>query len=94
MRVDLAPELAALVQRKVESGKYTDASEVVQEALRLLEERDRLTWLRAAIAAGNEQIARGEVIEWTPGFMERLKREADEEDRQGLPISDDVTPYD
>jgi antitoxin ParD1/3/4 len=92
MHVELAPELEDLVRQKVESGRYNDASEVVREALHLLEERDRLTRLRAAIAIGIEQIARGEVIEWTPGSMERLKREADEEDRLGLPIPDDVTP--
>jgi hypothetical protein len=37
-------------------------------------------------------MARGEVVDWTPDYLEQLKREADEEDRLGLPISDDVTP--
>jgi antitoxin ParD1/3/4 len=92
MNITLPPQLEALVQQKVASGMYGDASEVVGEALRLLEERDRLTRLRAALAVGDDQLARGEVVEWTPGLMERLKREADAEERQGLPISDDVTP--
>lgn len=42
MNVNLTPALEALVQRKVESGLYNNQSEVVREALRLLEERDRL----------------------------------------------------
>ena len=42
MNVNLTPELEALVQRKVESGLYNNQSEVVREALRLLEEQDRL----------------------------------------------------
>ncbi len=93
MNVSLTPQLEELVRRKVESGLYNNASEVVREALRLMEERDRLSRLRAAIAAGDEQLARGEVVDWTPDFLERLKREAAEEDRQGLPIGDDdVTP--
>jgi antitoxin ParD1/3/4 len=40
MNVSLTPELEKLVSAKVESGRYTSASEVVREALRLLEERD------------------------------------------------------
>lgn len=41
MNVSLTPELDKFVASKVESGRYTSASEVVREALRLLEERDR-----------------------------------------------------
>jgi antitoxin ParD1/3/4 len=41
MNVSLTPELEAYVAGKVESGRYNSASEVVREALRLLEERDR-----------------------------------------------------
>ena len=46
MNVSLTPQLEALVQRKVESGLYGSASEVMREALRLLEERDRLRSMR------------------------------------------------
>ena len=41
MNVSLTPELEAYVARKVSSGRYNSASEVVREALRLLEERDQ-----------------------------------------------------
>jgi antitoxin ParD1/3/4 len=40
MNVSLTPELERMVQEKVESGRYTSASEVVREALRLMENRD------------------------------------------------------
>jgi len=39
--VSITPELEKFVASKVESGRYTSASEVVREALRLLEEQDR-----------------------------------------------------
>lgn len=42
MNVSLTPELEELVKRKVQSGLYTTASEVIREALRLLEEKERL----------------------------------------------------
>ncbi len=41
MNVSLTVELEQFVSAKVESGRYTSASEVVREALRLLEEQDR-----------------------------------------------------
>lgn len=92
MNVELPPRLEALVREKVDSGLYDDASAVVEDALRQLDERHRHDRLRAAIAVGDAEVARGEVVDWTPDFMEQLKAEADEEDRLGLPIDDDVVP--
>ena len=42
MNVNLTPQLEDLVRSKVASGMYTSASEVVREALRLMDEQDRL----------------------------------------------------
>ena len=42
MIVSLPPQLEELVQQKVKAGLYTCASEVVVEALWLLDARDRL----------------------------------------------------
>jgi antitoxin ParD1/3/4 len=42
MNVNLTPQLEELVRSKVNSGMYTSASEVVREALRLMDEQDRL----------------------------------------------------
>ncbi|WP_147022885.1 type II toxin-antitoxin system ParD family antitoxin [Microvirga aerophila] len=39
--VSLTPELEALVDSRVASGRYRSASEVVRAALRLLDERER-----------------------------------------------------
>lgn len=57
MNVNLTPELEELVRSKVASGRYSSASEVVREALRLLEEQDqiraaRLQQLRSDIRKG------------------------------------------
>lgn len=46
MNISLTPHLEDLVKGKVESGFYNSASEVMREALRLLEERDQLRALR------------------------------------------------
>jgi len=42
MNVSLTPELEKFVSAKVSAGRYNSASEVVREALRLLEESDRV----------------------------------------------------
>jgi len=42
MNVNLTPQLEDMVRSKVASGLYTSASEVVREALRLMDEQDRL----------------------------------------------------
>jgi antitoxin ParD1/3/4 len=42
MNISLTPQLEELVKQKVDSGLYSSASEVMREALRLLNERDRL----------------------------------------------------
>ena len=57
MNISLTPQLENLVKTKVESGLYGSASEVMREALRLLEERDRrhavrIEVLRAEIKKG------------------------------------------
>jgi len=46
MNISLTPQLEELVKRKVDSGLYVSASEVMREALRLLEERDRFNAMR------------------------------------------------
>ena len=45
---------------KVESGLYASASEVVREALRLLDERDRLIHLRQDIRLGLDELDQGQ----------------------------------
>ena len=41
MNVSLTPELEKFVNTKVQTGRYNSASEVVREALRLLEEHEQ-----------------------------------------------------
>lgn len=77
MNVSLTPELEQFVQTKVKSGRYLSASEVVREALRLLEERDRLReiridTLRKEIAIGIEQSDHEEVLDGEEVIQELL----------------------
>jgi antitoxin ParD1/3/4 len=77
MNVSLTPELEQFVSSKVGTGRYNSASEVVREALRLLEEHDRAR--SAQIAAFNQELGhrlasldRGEQVDPTVA-RERIK---------------------
>jgi len=64
--ISLTPELIDLIKAKVESGRYSSTSEVVREALRLLERADqqevqRIKGLRRAWKEGIESGDAGEV---------------------------------
>ncbi len=64
MNISLPAELEEVVDSRVRTGRYGSASEVVREALRLLEERDRLRDLRFLelqrdVAAGVAELDRG-----------------------------------
>lgn len=74
MNVNLTPQLESLVKQKVASGLYNSASEVVREALRLMEEQDcmravKLERLRQDIRDG---INSGESTLWD---ADEIKRE-------------------
>ena len=79
MNVSLTPELEKLVAEKVKSGRYNSASEVVREALRLLEEQDqlralRLDEVRKKIAEGLQSLDRGEGIHGEEAFAQLRKK--------------------
>jgi antitoxin ParD1/3/4 len=81
MNVHLTPELEQLVQNKVQSGRYNSASEVVREALRLMEQKDelrsiQLQELRSRIDKGLAQAERGESADGEM-FMQKLIEDLD-----------------
>ena len=75
MNVSLPDELAEYVKSMVSSGRYSSSSEVVREALRLLEQQDvvqveKLNWLQKAWADG---VASGDAGEFD---IDAVKTEA------------------
>lgn len=70
MNVSLTPELDRYVHAKVKTGGYNSASEVLREALRLMQERDQvretqLDEARRAIQNGLQALQRGDAVEGT-----------------------------
>ncbi len=77
MNINLTPHLEDMVRQKVASGLYASASEVIREALRLMEEHDRtravkLEQLRQDIRDGLEN---GEPTSWNPKEIKQEARE-------------------
>ena len=67
MNVSLTPELEQMIQHKVETGRYQTASEVVREALRLLDDKEQsrealLAEWREKIAIGIRQFEEGDTV--------------------------------
>lgn len=50
MNLSITPELQQLIQNKIDSGMYSNASEVVRDALRRMDEHDAWRDLRAFMA--------------------------------------------
>jgi antitoxin ParD1/3/4 len=92
MNVSLTPELEAMIRQQVDSGRYNNASEVVREALRLLDEHQRVQHLRSLLAVGLEQAQRGEFVEFTPELLEDIARRAKERFLRGEEPDPDVCP--
>ena len=64
MTIFLKPEQEQFIQTQIETGKYVNAEEVVNEAFQLLKKRDRaLDELRQKIAVGTKQITSGQVTD-------------------------------
>lgn len=68
MNIQLSSELEQIVFEKVKSGNYNTTSEVLREALRLLEERDHFLEmhkvdLQKKIQEGLDSLNRGEGVD-------------------------------
>ena len=63
--VFLSDHFDSYIASGIEAGRYSNASEVVRDGLRLLEQRDaedraRIEWLRGAAQQGIDSLDRGE----------------------------------
>ncbi len=62
MNLSITPELQQLIQSKIDSGMYTNASEVVRDALRRMDEHDGWRDLREFMAPRIAAAKRGEIV--------------------------------
>jgi antitoxin ParD1/3/4 len=75
VNISLTPELGAFLQSRVKSGRYQTTSEVVREALRLLQNQEKereagLKQLKTKLQRGAVQAQRGELLDDREVFEE------------------------
>jgi antitoxin ParD1/3/4 len=80
MNVSLTPELKKYIEAKVETGRYTSASEVVREALRLLEQKEMereqaLKEFQAKLDRGIAEAEAGDLVDGE-GVFSRIREKS------------------
>jgi antitoxin ParD1/3/4 len=75
VNISITPELDAFLKSRVQSGRYQTTSEVVREALRLLERQENereeaRRQLKAKLERGAAQAGRGELLDGDKVFDE------------------------
>ena len=85
VNISITPELDVFLQGRVQSGRYQTTSEVVREALRLLERHERerdeaFLQLKAKLQRGADEADRGELLDGDEVFDE-LREMIDERRR-------------
>ena len=83
--VNLTEHYDQFITAKIASGRFSNASEIVREGLRLLEQRERedeakLEWLRSAAREGFDELDRGEGMEFSSmsefeAYLQKIRHE-------------------
>ena len=90
---NLSPEMESYIKSKVSGGFYGNATEVIRDAIRRMQaDEERRAAFRAAVAAGDAELERGEGIAYGKKVLEDITREAIQDMKSGKPIDPNVCP--
>lgn len=93
LHVNLSPEMEGSIKSKVASGFYGNATEVIRDAIRRMQAEDlRANAWRAAIKAGDDELDRGEGVEYTADTLPDITNAAIESMHSDKPMDPDVFP--
>jgi antitoxin ParD1/3/4 len=76
IQIALSPESEELIRQQVEAGVYQDASDLIEDALKVLYHAERFAALKAAVEAGIAEADEGEDLPYTPELLEEIRQEA------------------
>ncbi len=93
MHINLSIEMEGFIKSKVASGFYSNATEVIRDAIRRMQaEESRISAWQSAIKQGVDQLDRGEGIAYSPAVLENIAQSAIEAMHSGKPMDADILP--
>ncbi len=94
MNINFAPIDEAFIKSKVEEGYYSNATELVRDAVRKLREKEPSveTKLRAALFEGKQALNNGDFEIYSPELMQRIEMQARENAQKGIKPNPLVCP--
>lgn len=95
MKIGFAEQDERFIKYQVECGFYSNATELVRDAVRRLREQsDQKEKLLLALELGEKDIQAGKTIPHTPNFMqESIERAREQADTGEKAVKRDVIPY-
>ena len=91
IQIALSPQSEELIRQQVEAGVYDDASDLIEDALKLLYDPGRFAALQAAIEVGLAA-DEAEDVEFTPELFEEIQQNARRLADEGYIPNPDVCP--
>lgn len=93
MHINLSPEMEQFVQSKVDTGFYSNASDVIRDAIRRMREEDeKIAAIRAALREGDEQLDAGKGIRYSRDVLTQATDRARANAKRGKKVKSDVRP--
>ena len=93
MNVNFSPVDASYIKSKVASGYYSNATEMIRDAVRRMREQDdQQGRLLAALESGERDIAAGRTVTYTPNLLKRIEKEARAHSANNRPLNPDAIP--
>jgi antitoxin ParD1/3/4 len=93
MNINFAPVDEAFIKRKVDEGYYTNATELIRDAIRRLREADtQPDPFVEAVMKGQRQIEEGKVLPFTPELHAQIIENAKKKAKTGAKLKPDVLP--
>jgi len=85
--------MEGFIKSKFASGFYGNATKVIPDAIRRTQAEDlRANAWRAAIKAGDDELDRGEGVEYTADALADITKAAIDSKHSGKPMDPDVLP--
>jgi len=93
MHVNLSPEMETFIKGKVATGFYGNATEVIRDAIRRMQDEEaRVQAWKAAVKLGDDELDRGEGTPYDAKALKEITRAAIGDMHSGKPMNPDVLP--